>query len=345
MRQLVEIAHQPLYARVDQLLGRATRPGAGIHQPGDVLQQPGVAQPLERRPRRLAAAALDQQSLEQAEQHELLAGDGQVGASRVARVGAEHVPRLIDGLGPAGDDQRPVGGVDAGGVADELLAGRRVDLHARDEEQVGHAAVEAHLGRAEVAVPLLEDDAGLGESRVEEGGTDSAHAGRGHARVGVDERQHARTVVERAGNDGGQIVAGRQRTESLAEGEQLTGTAQLVATRAAGKLHRNLSSTAGRTARRAGGRGVARGAASRRGRRGRRQSVGPNTPISYAAGRRASNGMCGGRPGPRPGFRALRVLCPCRPLRSRGTERERTLAVTGPTGQPSGVATTGRAAP
>ena len=79
-----------------------------------------------------------QQHLEQAQQHVLLAGDRDVSAARLGRVGAEKTVGLVDRMRTAGDDQRAVGRVDPPGVANQLHALLGVQAHARDHEQVGH---------------------------------------------------------------------------------------------------------------------------------------------------------------------------------------------------------------
>jgi hypothetical protein len=76
---------------------------------------------------------------------------------------------------------------------------------------------------------LLQDDSGLLEAGVGHRGADGAHPGRGHPQVGVDERQHPRPVVERAGDDRGQVVPARQPPQPPAQVGQFTGTKQFVA--------------------------------------------------------------------------------------------------------------------
>ena len=59
IRQLVEIAQQPLDARIDQFLGHAPGVGPGIDQAGDAVQGAAVAGAKEGRPHRLVPARTD----------------------------------------------------------------------------------------------------------------------------------------------------------------------------------------------------------------------------------------------------------------------------------------------
>jgi hypothetical protein len=138
---------------------------------------------------------------------------------------------------PAGDDQRAAGRVDPPGVADHGHAPLGVQAHARHHEQVRDPPVQPHPGRAEVPVPLLQDDPGLVEPGVDHGRPDPPDAGRGHAGVGVDEREHPGAVVERAGDHGRQVVGRGDPPEPGAEGGQLARPEQFVPAGAARQFH------------------------------------------------------------------------------------------------------------
>ncbi len=237
VRQLVEISDEALNARVDQFLGNAVPVAARIDQTGDVVERPGIARADERRAHRFAATAHRQHHFDQGEQDEFLARDDDIGATRARGVAAEQVVGLVDGVRTAGDDQRAMRSVDPVGVADQLHAALGMQAHARDHEHIGDPAVELHLRGPEIAVPLLQDDPGLVEPGVRQGRADGPDARGNHSRVGEDERQHPRAMIEGAGDHRRQVVLPCAKPQALPQARQLTRSEQFVAARASGKLH------------------------------------------------------------------------------------------------------------
>ena len=59
------------------------------------------------------------------------------------------------------------------GVDDHLVGAGAVNLHARDEQHLGHLAVDPCLARAEVRVPLTKHDARLRDAGVDESGRET----------------------------------------------------------------------------------------------------------------------------------------------------------------------------
>ena len=237
MRQLVQLAGQSLNAGIDEFLGRLVLSATGIDQSRNILQHAAVAGAEERLPDVLAAAASTEQHLQQAQQDIVFAGDGQVGGPGIVRVGREYIPRLVDGLRASDDHERAMGRVDPASVANKLATGRPVQLHAGDQQQVGHAAVQLHPRRANVPVPLLQDDAGLFEPGVDHRRTDGPHAGGRHPQIGIEKRQHPRAVIERADDHTGQIVRRRHSPQARADIGHLTGRQQPIAFIAKRKFH------------------------------------------------------------------------------------------------------------
>ena len=62
----------------------------------------------------------------------------------------------------------------------------------------------------------------LSNPAIEHRRANGAYARRHHPRVGVDERQDARAVIERTRDDGGQVVVGRHDTKAAANVRHLT---------------------------------------------------------------------------------------------------------------------------
>ena len=191
----------------------------------------------ERRAHGFAATARRQHHFDEAQQDEFLARDDDIGATRERGVGTEKVIGFVDGVRPAGDDQRPMCGVDPVGVADQIHALLGMQAHTRDHEHVGDPAVKLHLRRTEIAVPLLQDEPGLVESGVYHGRADGADARRYHSRVGEDERQHPGTMIEGAGDHGRQVVFPCASPQALPKACQFARFEQFVAACASGKFH------------------------------------------------------------------------------------------------------------
>ena len=106
-RQLVEVAHQTLDARDNKLFGR-TAGAVAKGQAGYVVQAPGAPSPLEGLSPGVPTALEFEQPIEQLEQYELLARDHDIGTLAAIGTEAEEIPRLVNGLGAAGQDQRPM---------------------------------------------------------------------------------------------------------------------------------------------------------------------------------------------------------------------------------------------
>lgn len=109
--------------------------------------------------------------------------------------------------------------------------------HRGDEEEVRHAAVQLHPGGVEMAVPVLQDDAGFVEARIEQGRRHRPHAGGDHAHVGEDERQDARAMIERTGDHGRQVVLRGDAPQASADVRQFTRSKRLVAGSTRGQFH------------------------------------------------------------------------------------------------------------
>jgi len=137
----------------------------------------------------------------------------------------------------AGDDKRALGGVDPVGVANQIHALLGMQAHARDHEQVGDPAVKLHSRGLKIAVPLLQHNPGLVESSIYHGRPDGPDTGGYHSRVGEDERQHPRTMIESAGDHGTQVVLPRAHPQALTYACQFTGFEQFVASCASRKFH------------------------------------------------------------------------------------------------------------
>jgi hypothetical protein len=150
----------------------------------------------------------------------------------MVRIAAEHLPRFVDDAGTAGDDQRPLGGIDPVGILDQPVAFGRVQVHAGHEKQIGDPAIQPHLGRTEVAVPLLQHDPRLAESGIRQGRTDRAHAGGDHPQIGIDEGQDPGAVVKGTGDHGRQIVPRRQAAKTLPDGRHFARRQQDISGRA-----------------------------------------------------------------------------------------------------------------
>ena len=180
---------------------------------------------------------IDNNCFEETEQDEFLAGHDDVGAAWPRGIRTEEFVRLVHGMRPPGDDQRAVFGIDPMGVADHVHATLGMQAHARDHEHVGDPAVEPHLRRPEIAVPLLQDDPGLVEPGVHHGRADRPDTGGDHPRVGQDERQHTRAMIEGAGDHRGKVVLLPAEPQALPQARQLARLEQFVTAWTSGKLH------------------------------------------------------------------------------------------------------------
>lgn len=126
-------------------------------------------------------------------------------------------------------------------IAHQAHALLGMQAHARDHEQVRNPSIELHSRRAKTAVPLLKDDARFGEARIDHGRPDRPYAGGDHVGIGEDERQHSGAVVERAGDDGRQIVLRRESSQAVAQLGELAWFEQFIAASSSGKFHDVLS--------------------------------------------------------------------------------------------------------
>jgi len=86
-------------------------------------------------------------------------------------------------------------------------------------------------------VPLLEHDAGPGKPAIDYCRTNGAHAGGRHARVGKNEGQHPRAMVEGACDDCRQVMPGGDLAQTLAKASQFTGSQQFIAAITSWKFH------------------------------------------------------------------------------------------------------------
>ena len=126
--------------------------------------------------------------VEQLQDDEFLAGDHHVGAVAALGPDAEKVPRLVDRLGPAGQDEGP-GLAQTIGVGDHFIGAGTVDLHAATPAAIrGTAPSSLASLTTEVGVPLPQDDARLFKPGLVHGGGNGPGPGRQQARVGIKER-------------------------------------------------------------------------------------------------------------------------------------------------------------
>ena len=237
MRQLVQISDQPLHPGVDQFLRNSAGADSRIHEARDIIERSAVARADECRAHRFATAAHREQHFDQAQQDVFLARYDDIGAARASSVRAEKVVRLVDRVRSARDDEGTMRGIDSVRVSDQIHAFLGMQAHARHHEQIGDPAVELHSRRPKVAIPLLQDDPRLGESCVHHRGADSTDTRGRHPRVGEDEREHSRAVIEGAGDHGRQVVIRRDVPQAFPEPIQLAGLQQLIAARASWELH------------------------------------------------------------------------------------------------------------
>ena len=162
--KLVEVLNQTLNARVDQLIDRAGALGAAVDQAGDVFQATGGARRVKAW-RMVSPSALKlEQPVEQGEEDELLTRDHHVSASVGVDPDTEEVPGFVDGLGPSRQDQGAVL-AQRPGVVDQPVGRGAMDLHARNQKQLGRLAAEPGLAGPDVGRPLLEHDPDVGEPR------------------------------------------------------------------------------------------------------------------------------------------------------------------------------------
>ena len=226
-RQLVEVLNQPLHAGVDQVLGRAIGRVGPVDQSGDVFQQPALAGPLKGRAHRIAGPLHLDNSVQEFQEHVLLARDDHIGAFAAVGRKPEEVPRLVNGLGAAGQDQRPVI-AQLPRVADQPAGRRAVDLHGGDHEDLRRLAVETCRAGPDIGVPLLQHQANVLEARGIQRG---AHRPRGagnerlvdkHERPqprprieGVDEEDRGVASLNATPNLGLQLAIAAGRRESI----------------------------------------------------------------------------------------------------------------------------------
>ncbi len=225
----VEIAAQPLNACINKLLRDLPFRTERIDQPRNLVEHPAVLRPKEGRSQRFGSGAKGQEHLQQLQGNVFLAGDYHVSAPGVGGVRAEQLPRVVDAEGPAGDDQRPMVRGDLADVAKHILAGGGVEAHAGDHEDVGNSPIQPHPRRAEVAIPLLKNDAGFVEPGLVHVRPDCARPGRNHQHIRDDERQHPSPVVERTSDDRRDVVPARYPLEATANISQLARFQQFIA--------------------------------------------------------------------------------------------------------------------
>src|SRR5262249_4590820 len=146
-----------LRARVDEPAKRRALVAFAEDETLNVVKQAGVAQALESLARMLSLYLVGHDAIEQLEQDELLAGADHIGAVLLAvHSEAEKVPRLVDGLGATGENERPFL-AQLVRVGNELVGVGAVNLHARYEEHLWNLALETGLAGTDVSVPLAQD--------------------------------------------------------------------------------------------------------------------------------------------------------------------------------------------
>src|SRR5579884_2280443 len=83
-------------------------------------------------------------AIEQLQRHKFFAGHGYVGTVAAFGSAAEEVPRLVNGLGPACQDQRPLV-TELVSVRNQFVRTGAMNLHAGYEEHLRWLAVHAHF--------------------------------------------------------------------------------------------------------------------------------------------------------------------------------------------------------
>ena len=155
VRQFIEILHEALRAGVDQraaiLLARLRFVPVmrAIHQTENVVQESGAAQAMEGLARMLVLSAGFHDAIEQLQQHEFFAGAGHIGVVGLPlMLEVEEVPRLVNRLGAAGNDQRPLV-AEFVAVGDQFISASAVNLHRRNEQDLRRHTIKAHFAGAE----------------------------------------------------------------------------------------------------------------------------------------------------------------------------------------------------
>ena len=166
------------------------------HQARDVIQQPGAATSFEGIPHRFAHRLMFEQTVHEFEDHEVLARHDHVGAHATVGRKTEEVPRFVNRLGAAGQDERALV-AQPPGIANVAIGTGTVNLHARDEEHLGLLTAKVRLANPDIRSPLFEHDPGILESGRPQGGTDGDRPSRNQDFVDEQERPQPSAMIER----------------------------------------------------------------------------------------------------------------------------------------------------
>src|SRR5207253_3136130 len=108
VRQFVEILHETLHARVDKPPAPVALVAFAKHEARNIVQQSREAEPMKGLAQVFAAATVLEKAIEQLQSHEFLACYGNVCTEPCFGTAGKEVPRLVNRLGPAGKNQRPL---------------------------------------------------------------------------------------------------------------------------------------------------------------------------------------------------------------------------------------------
>ncbi len=133
MRQLVEILNQLLNPRVNQPAHGTFFVAFAEHQSWNIIQETGTAKAMEDFARMLALTSKFHDPVEELEGDKFFAGADDIGVTETVRPSAEEIPGLVNGLGPAGQDQRALIPQTIS-IGNHLIGAGTMNLHAGDEE-------------------------------------------------------------------------------------------------------------------------------------------------------------------------------------------------------------------
>src|SRR5712692_5257050 len=144
----------------------------------------------------LALAAEFHDAVQQLQGDKFFAGHYHIGIILAIGPSAEEIPRLVDGLGSARQDQRP-GTAKSVSVGDDLVGAGTMNLHAGDEQHLRQLAVEPGLARLKMTIPLAQDNSSLGESGFVQSSRDGARTRGQQTSISEKERPKTSAIIKR----------------------------------------------------------------------------------------------------------------------------------------------------
>ena len=211
---------------------RANRPGRGFRRARRCRARERTPSASIRRDRASTAATSIRR-----EKDELLARDDDVGATRARGVGAEEDEGLVDGVGPPA----MISGRCAGSIrwASRIRSMHRSECRLMLETMntSGMRPSSCICDGRKLRFHCCRTMRVLVESGIHQRRADGPDTRGDHPRVGKDERQHPRAMIERAGDHGRQVVFPRANPQALPNARQFARLEQFIAARASGKFH------------------------------------------------------------------------------------------------------------